>query len=940
MQQQQQQQQRFRFLSSLVQLGTVVPLASSCWTVHHDWTRRSRIISFPFLDGSTVYQRRRRWAAMSVWCTVTVDNTLQAGCGRLCEATAGVAAHIEGLGRGMKALARLRRRREQKQKPAADLPPPLTPPDPPSASNTPTSSFSPHPSSAPATTRPPDPTHPSLEPDDVSPTSAPVGGTQQTAILDGRGQITFNLQLLTDQGIVICPGFHRDQQAFTSTALLAALRPSPPPTDSPAQPQQPAALPSLPDSVDVETVYSPTLLPSPPGTRGEDGSGSSASTISSSAPLDELTVSFAKGAFSLVDTPTAAAAASTQSAAVSNGSSSSSAAPSQSTTAVATAALKRLALTSWRSANVAHSVAAGNDSENAAAAFPPTSALPPAAQGEAGTGSSFEEEDAVSGLHSSSAHPTSVSGSATMPARLHSAPIKPGIVEERPAQPSVASSSEAVSQNQTATIPPPASVTSVSSASSPKAASPVSIASSASFSPFSLPAALLSSVSSWLFRPTPPQPTDPTTTPTAATPPPSPPPPPPPPPPYAATLQRVVIIGVHGWSLFGGMLGDKPLLVSSRFCYYIQHALLRYMRTLSPCGSRPPLHITCIPLYGHGRVEDRVSMYVESQLPQYADELRQADHVIIACHSQGCMVTSSLLALLLLTANPPLTLPAPPHISILMLAGLHHGPFPDLPTDMYPPTKELLSYSHFHSTHSQLHIERMHRLLAAGVRVLLVGSVHDAVVPLYSSLGQLLGRSSNLLRAMYVDYQHYQPDFLYSFLSLALYLANRPPTTNQQSVGSAAGSDVLTHLSGFLRGSLLEKAGGAHSAMHRLVDVYGLAVEWAMSGSGDVVSEPAASIGGGGTAGGYSGVMWSSYLTDGFTLGKLNRHLLVWSVRGMLLELEGRRGEQGLDVDDERRRLSALFVEWAPKTKNLRALRETLAAVFDSNRTIHIQSSL
>ena len=394
------------------------------------------------------------------------------------------------------------------------------------------------------------------------------------------------------------------------------------------------------------------------------------------------------------------------------------------------------------------------------------------------------------------------------------------------------------------------------------------------------------------------------------------------------------------------MLGDKPQLVSSRFCYYIQHALQRYLRTLPSTAAG--VRVTCVPLYGHGRVEERVAMYVGEQLPQYADELATADHIIIACHSQGCMVTSSLLALLLLTPNPPLALPSPPHISILMLAGLHHGPFPDLPTDLYPPTKELLSYSHFHTTHSQLHIERMHRLLAAGVRVMLVGSVHDAVVPLYSSLGQLLGRSPNLLRAMYVDYSHYQPDFLYSLLSLTLYLANRPPAlpAQQQPAGwVVGGSDVLVHLSGFLRGSLLEKAGGAHSAMHRLVDVYGLGVEWAMGGAGEVAGGGGGVGGvdgwvGGGGVGGYSGVMWSSHLTDGFTLGKLNRHLLVWSVRGMLMELEGRRGEKGLDVDEEKQRLNALFADWAPKTKNLRALRETLVVVFDSNRTASIQSNL
>ena len=843
----------------------------------------------------------------------------------------------------MKALARLRRRREQTHKPTKDatqphtqpstlsIPSPITPQSPPT---------SPHPTHS--STQPTDPTHPTPHTDDSSsPQPAPATTQHAAGLLDGKGQLTFNLQLLTDQGIVICPGFHRDHQAFTSTDLLAAVRPN-----SATSQQQSAALPALRAKADVETAYSPTLLPSVPGARGEEGHTSAQSSSSAaSSMLDELTISYAKGAFSLIDPPASAAtAAASQSSSTLDASSSFLTTASHSTTAAATAALRRLALTSWRSSNnSAPSVSgggAGGETENAA--FPPTSALPPAqsAEEETGGGLDEDEEEAVAGLHSSSTHPAAVSTSARTPAAdtTGNASSKAGSVDERAVDSSYAVSPSVISAQNAATSSPASDTT--ATAHSVTSSFPVT---TSLFSPFSLPAALLSSVSSWLFPPAAPtqQPTNISTLSPAPSPPPTP-PPPPPPPPYATTLRRVVVIGVHGWSLFGGMLGDKPLLVSSRFCYYIQHALQRYMRSLSlPDGStRPPLHITCIPLYGHGRVEDRVSMYVESQLPQYTDELRQADHVIIACHSQGCMVTSSLLALLLLNPNPPLTLPAPPHISILMLAGLHHGPFPDLPTDLYPPTKELLSYSHFHSSHSQLHIERMQRLLAAGVRVMLVGSVHDAVVPLYSSLGQLLGRSTNLVRAMYVDYQHYQPDFLYSLLSLTLYLSNNPPALTQPP-GLAPGSDVLTHLSGFLRGSLLEKAGGAHSAMHRLVDVYGLAVEWALSGAGEVASDV---VGGGSVvvAGGYSGVMWNAHLTDGFTLSKLNRHLLVWSVRGMLAELESRRGESGLDVDGERQRLMALYVEWAPKSKNLRALRETLAVVFDNNRTTctNIQSNL
>ena len=121
-------------------------------------------------------------------------------------------------------------------------------------------------------------------------------------------------------------------------------------------------------------------------------------------------------------------------------------------------------------------------------------------------------------------------------------------------------------------------------------------------------------------------------------------------------------------------------------------------------------------------------------------------------------------------------------VTVVMLAGLHHGPFPDLTTDLYPATKELFHFSHAHTSHSQQHLERMQECVKRGVKVLLVGSVHDQVVPLYSSLAHLLGASSpNVLRAVYVDYAHYQPDFLYSFLSLLLFLSNHRPSPSPSS---------------------------------------------------------------------------------------------------------------------------------------------------------------
>ena len=386
----------------------------------------------------------------------------------------------------------------------------------------------------------------------------------------------------------------------------------------------------------------------------------------------------------------------------------------------------------------------------------------------------------------------------------------------------------------------------------------------------------------------------------------------------------MVVIGVHGWSLFGGMLGEKPLLISTRFCYYIQAALLHFYAQ----HRHPAPHVTCIPLYGHGRIEERVQMYLDTQLPLYAAELQAADHVIIACHSQGCMVTSALLHALL--TSPPAGLRlgvGGEDVTVLMLAGLHHGPFPDLSSDLYTSTRELFFFSHAHSAHSQLHVQRLLGCVLRGVKLLLVGSVHDQVVPLYSSLAHLLGSNPNLLRAVYVDYAHYQPDFLYSLLSLLLFLSNHPQAPTAPSPGAAGlpSNDVLPHLSGFVRGSLLEKQGGAHSAMHRCVDVYGLGVEWAMSGRG--VAERERGREGATALLSYSAAMWSSHLSDAFTSGRMNRHLLLLRVREVLERLPA---VEGLVAEEERERLQALFEQWAPKTKNLRVLKETLQPLFAS----------
>ena len=386
------------------------------------------------------------------------------------------------------------------------------------------------------------------------------------------------------------------------------------------------------------------------------------------------------------------------------------------------------------------------------------------------------------------------------------------------------------------------------------------------------------------------------------------------------------------------MLGEKAQLVSSRFCFLIQQATLHYYRQHHP-QLLPALSLTCIPLHGHGRVEDRVAMYLESQLPLYAEELQRAEHLIVCCHSQGCMVTSALLFSLLTSPPAGLSLSLSPRdVTVLMMGGLHHGPFPDLPGDLYSGTKELFLYAHSHSSHAQQHLDRVQALLGLGVKLLLVGSVHDGVVPLYSSLAHLLGSNRNILRALYVDHAHYAPDFLYSLLQLLLFLTNR--TETEQDSGSLtqhSANDVLPHLSGFVRGGLLEKQGGAHSAMHRCTDVYGLAVDWAMSGRGQLAVASASAAAS--RLRSYSAVLWSSQLSDAFTTGRFNRHMLLIRVKEMMEEL---KAVQGLVEEEESRRLTLLFRQWQPRTRSLKSMKETLQPIFaaDQQNGLQLPSNL
>jgi len=157
---------------------------------------------------------------------------------------------------------------------------------------------------------------------------------------------------------------------------------------------------------------------------------------------------------------------------------------------------------------------------------------------------------------------------------------------------------------------------------------------------------------------------------------------------------------------------------------------------------------TAKSLKGQPPSESDIERNFASPKISHADALTRADLVLANAHSQGCVVMSHILTALI---EKKILSPQAQRICLTAMAGIHHGPFQDLPTDLLSTTKELFLYGKLDRAQFQHHLRYVAQLLSQGVRVLAVGAWADAVVPLYSSTLQCFGPHPNLLRALIVE---------------------------------------------------------------------------------------------------------------------------------------------------------------------------------------------
>lgn len=291
-------------------------------------------------------------------------------------------------------------------------------------------------------------------------------------------------------------------------------------------------------------------------------------------------------------------------------------------------------------------------------------------------------------------------------------------------------------------------------------------------------------------------------------------------------------------------------------------------------------------------VNDRVENLWKLLL-NWIDQIRKADLILIACHSQGVPVAVSLVARLLGFG----CISSSARIGICAMAGINLGPFSSYQSQSRffgGSAAELFDFSRPNTTVSDNYATALRMLLKQHVRIVYVGSIDDQLVSMESATFANISHPY-IYRAVFVDSRIHAPDFLTHLVGFALKLRNQGVSEH----------GLVRELSGPLAGSLY--TGEGHSRIYEDQAVYELAVEHALE---------TATL----DAGHNPDMEMHPYESSGAT--GANPYFLPWAMRGVLEEEYVRKELKG-----ETEKLLSMFDKWRPQSKVLKDVKFRLEAV-------------
>ncbi|CAI7570378.1 unnamed protein product [Penicillium glandicola] len=346
-------------------------------------------------------------------------------------------------------------------------------------------------------------------------------------------------------------------------------------------------------------------------------------------------------------------------------------------------------------------------------------------------------------------------------------------------------------------------------------------------------------------------------------------------------VRCALAIGVHGYfpaPFIRSVLG-QPTGTSIRFSNMAADAIRKYTESHGySCG------IEKIALEGEGRITERVDLLWKLLL-NWMEEIRKADFVMFACHSQGVPVTIMLVAKLIqfgcLEAK---------RVGICAMAGVNLGPFPDYRSRWISGSAgELFEFALPFSKVSKEYEAALKCALNFGVRISYIGSIDDQLVSLESSLFSPIAHPY-VYRAVFVDGRVHAPSFLSHLVGFALKLRNL----------GISDHGLIRELSTPLAGSLY--SGEGHSRLYDDETVYSMAIEFALETSS--VPDSALSV-----------KRASSSVTP-------NPYILPFAMRGLLEEEYVRQ-----ELHEETMELLRQFDDWKPSSKVLKDVKFRLEGI-------------
>ncbi|KAI2732471.1 hypothetical protein CBS147332_1610 [Penicillium roqueforti] len=346
-------------------------------------------------------------------------------------------------------------------------------------------------------------------------------------------------------------------------------------------------------------------------------------------------------------------------------------------------------------------------------------------------------------------------------------------------------------------------------------------------------------------------------------------------------VRHALAIGVHGYfpaPFIRSVLG-QPTGTSIRFSNMAADAIRKYTESHGySC------EIAKIALEGEGRITERVDLLWKLLL-NWMEEIRKADFVMFACHSQGVPVTIMLVSKLIqfgcLDAK---------RVGICAMAGVNLGPFPDYRSRWISGSAgELFEFALPYSKVSKEYEAALKCALNFGVRISYIGSIDDQLVSLESSLFSPIAHPY-VYRAVFVDGRVHTPSFLSHLVGFVLKLRNL----------GISDHGLIRELSTPLAGSLY--SGEGHSRLYDEEAVYSMAIEFALETSS--VSDSALSV-----------KRASSSVTP-------NPYILPFAMRGLLEEEYVRR-----ELHNETMELLKQFDDWKPSSKVLKDVKFRLEGI-------------